>query len=215
MTDPRTIAPRLFVLGSLAAATLVVAACGPKNVAGPIRPDGTLIVLLPDENGTTGRASVTNPAGSADLTAPRNATNVVANQKPDVMTMSESDVRRLFGDALEALPPAPESFVLYFRFESDELTEESKALVPKILATVKSRTVPEVVVVGHTDTMGTPTANFALGLKRAVAVRELLVASGLDPATVEATSLGESFLLIHTPDSTPEPRNRRVEIAVK
>jgi outer membrane protein OmpA-like peptidoglycan-associated protein len=214
MTAPRTIAPRLVVLG-LAAAAAFAAACGPKNVAGPRRPDGALIVLLPDEDGSTGRASVSNPAGSADLTAPRNASNVVPNQRPEVMTMSEADVKRLFGDALEALPPAPQSFTLYFRFESDELTEESKALVPKILATVKGRSAPEVVVVGHTDTMGTPSANFALGLKRAVAVRELLVASGLDAATVEATSLGESFLLIQTPNDTPEPRNRRVEIAVK
>jgi len=214
MTDPRTIAPRLIVFG-LAAAAAFAAACGPKNVAGPNRPGGALIVLLPDEDGSTGRASVTNPAGSADLTAPRNASNVVPNEKPGVMTMSEADVKRLFGDALAALPPAPQSFTLYFRFESDELTEESKALVPKILATVKGRTAPEVVVVGHTDTMGTPSANFALGLKRAVAVRELLVASGLDAATVEATSLGESFPLIHTPNDTPEPRNRRVEIAVK
>jgi len=214
MIDPRTIAPRLVVLG-LAAAAAFAAACGPKNVAGPRRPDGALIVLLPDEDGSTGRASVSNPAGSADLTAPRNASNVVPNQRPEVMTMSEADVKRLFGDALEALPPAPQSFTLYFRFESDELTEESKALVPKILATVKGRSAPEVVVVGHTDTMGTPSANFALGLKRAVAVRELLVASGLDAATVEATSLGESFLLIQTPNDTPEPRNRRVEIAVK
>lgn len=214
MIDPRTIAPRLVVLGVAIAAALA-GACGPKNAAGPNRPDHALIVLLPDEDGTTGRAVVTNPAGSADLTTPRNAADVVANRKPDISTMSEADVKRLFGQALEALPPAPQSFTLYFRFESDELTEDSKALVPKILATVKQRSAPEVVVVGHTDTMGSPAANFGLGLKRAVAVRELLVASGLDPATVEATSLGEALLLIHTADETPEPRNRRVEIAVK
>jgi outer membrane protein OmpA-like peptidoglycan-associated protein len=214
MIDPRTIAPRLVVLG-LAAAAACAAACGPKKVAGPNRPDGALIVLLPDEDGSTGRASVSNPAGSVELTTARRASNVVANQQPGLITMSEADVKRLFGEALSALPPAPQSFVLYFRFESDELTEESKALVPKILATVKGRTAPEVVVVGHTDTMGSASANFALGLKRAGAVRELLVASGLDAATVEATSLGESFPLIHTADETPEPRNRRVEIAVK
>lgn len=213
MIDPRTIASRLGVLGITLAAC--VAACGPKNVSGPNRPDHAVIVLLPDEDGTTGRAVVTNPAGSADLTQPRHASDVTTNQKPEVSTMSEADVKRLFGDALSALPPAPEGFTLYFRFDSDELTEESKALLPKILATVKGRVAPEVVVVGNTDTMGTPAANFALGLKRAGAVRDLLVASGLDSAIVEATSLGESFLLIRTPDETPEPRNRRVEIAVK
>jgi outer membrane protein OmpA-like peptidoglycan-associated protein len=214
MIDPRTIAPKLVVLGFTIAAAYA-AGCGPKNVSGPNRPDHALIVLLPDEDGTTGRAVVSNPAGSADLTAPRHASDVSANQKPEVSTMSEADVRRLFGDALAALPPAAQSYTLYFRFESDELTEDSKALVPKILATVKQRSAPEVAVVGHTDSMGTPTANFALGLKRAVAVRELLVASGLDANTVEATSLGESFPLIRTPDETPEPRNRRVEIAIK
>lgn len=214
MIDPRTIAQRLVVLGVTMVAALT-AACGPKNVGGPNRPDHALIVLLPDEDGTTGRAIVSNPAGSADLTTPRNAADVAANRRPDVSTMSEADVKRLFGDALEALPPAPQSFTLYFRFESDELTEDSKALVPKILATVKQRSAPEVVVVGHTDSMGSQTANFALGLKRAVAVRELLVSSGLDATTVEATSLGEAFPLIRTADETPEPRNRRVEIAVK
>jgi outer membrane protein OmpA-like peptidoglycan-associated protein len=63
--------------------------------------------------------------------------------------------------------------------------------------------------------MGTTSANFALGLKRAGAVRELLMGFGLDGSTVEATSLGEAFLLVPTPDETAEPRNRRVEIAVK
>jgi outer membrane protein OmpA-like peptidoglycan-associated protein len=214
MIDPRTIAPRLGVFG-IAVAAACAAACGPKNVSGPNRPDQALIVLLPDEDGSTGRAVVSNPAGSADLTQPRSASNVTTNRRPEVSTMSEADVRRLFGAALDALPPAPQSFTLYFRFDSDELTEESKALLPKILGTVKERSAPEVVVVGHTDTMGTPAANFALGLKRAAAVRELLVASGLDAAIVEATSLGESFPLVRTPDETPEPRNRRVEIAVK
>ncbi len=63
--------------------------------------------------------------------------------------------------------------------------------------------------------MGAPRTNVALGLKRAVTVRDLLVAAGLDPSTVEVTSHGEGDLLIQTPDETPEPRNRRVEITVR
>ena len=205
----------VVVLVALAAAFM--GACGPKRLAEPTRPGGqALIVLLPDEDGTTGRAGVSNPSGSVDLAVPRSSTQIFAGQTPGaVTTMSEADVKRLFGDALSALPPAPRSFTLYFRFESDELTDESKSLVPEILRTVKERAAPEVVVVGHTDTMGTAAANFALGLKRATAVRSLLVTAGLDGSTVEATSLGEAYLLVRTPDETPEPRNRRVEIAVK
>ena len=129
--------------------------------------------------------------------------------------MSEADVKRLFGDALAALPPAPRHFTLHFRFESDALTEESTALVPKILSTVKGLSVPEVVVVGHTDTMGDPRANLALGLKRAIGVRDILVKAGLAPSTIEVTSHGEADLLVKTPDNTPQPRNRRVEITVR
>jgi peptidoglycan-associated lipoprotein len=80
---------------------------------------------------------------------------------------------------------------------------------------VKGRAFPEVLVVGHTDTMGTPRANIDLGLVRANSVRTILVQVGLDPATVETRSHGESDLLVKTPDETPEPRNRRVEISVR
>ncbi len=129
--------------------------------------------------------------------------------------MSEEEVQQVFGDALSALPPAPVHFTLYFKFESDELTDESRALLPQILTTVKDRAFPEVLVVGHTDTMGTPRANIDLGLIRANSVRTILVQVGLDPATVEVRSHGESDLLVKTPDETPEPRNRRVEISVR
>jgi len=131
------------------------------------------------------------------------------------MIMSETDVKRLFGDALSSLPRAPHTVTVYFEFDSVALTEQSKGLVPGILNTVATFPVPEVMVVGHTDTRGTTAANFALGLKRADVVRSILENAGLDRATIDTTSLGETFLLVRTPDETAEPRNRRVEITVK
>ena len=202
----------------VAIAMVLAAGCGPKRIAQPPRPPPpTLIVLLPDpESGTTGRARVSNEFGSADLAAPRAATRVTANGPPgSASTMSAADVDRLFGDALAALPPAPRHFTLQFRFESDALTAASTALVPEILRTVKRLSVPEVVVVGHTDTMGDPRANIALGLKRAISVRDILVEAGLAPSTIEVSSHGEADLLVKTPNNTPGPRNRRVEITVR
>jgi len=198
-------------------AAVLAAGCGPQRVAQPTRPARpTLIVLLPDpESGITGRARVANEFGSADLAAPRAATRVTAGSPGQVSTMSEADVKRLFGAALAALPPAPRLFTLHFQFESDALTEESTALVPEILRTVKQLSVPEVVVIGHTDTMGEHRANLALGLKRAISVRGILVDAGLASSTIEVTSHGEADLLVKTPDNTAEPRNRRVEITVR
>jgi len=196
------------------------AGCGPKKVAQPVaRPTATptLIALLPDpETGVTGRARVTNEFGSANLASARAATRATADAAPGpVDTLSEADVARLFGAALAALPPAPKHFTLYFRFESDALTDESSAQVAEILSAVKTLAVPEVVVVGHTDTMGDAKANVALGLRRATSVQKILVAAGIPAATIEVTSHGEADLLVKTPNSAPEPKNRRVEISVR
>lgn len=201
----------------LVAALALSAACGPKRIELPVRPGQSLTVLLPDsDTNTAGAASVSNPLGAVDLDDERDAALAAAGRAPIAGTVSQQDVTAIFGDALSALPPAPRRFTLFFEFgESDVLTAESKALIPEILAVVKQHVVQDVVVIGHTDTMGTQQANFALGLKRAMMVRNLLVDAGLNGSTIEVTSVGELDPVVKTPDETREPRNRRVDIAVR
>ena len=95
------------------------------------------------------------------------------------------------------------------------MTEPSRALIPDVIAAAKAHAFQDLVVIGHTDTMGAQPANYALGLKRAMMVRSLLVAAGLDASAIQVTSVGELDPLVKTADNTPEPRNRRVEIAVR
>ena len=214
---------RLAALLVVTTAAGLVSGCGPKQVRTP-EPDpktATLVMLLPDpDSGATGRATVSSKASgkpaTVELAAAREATIVGINQPPTrVTTLSEAEVKSQYASLLSALPPAPQHFILYFRFESDELTAESRALVPDILKAVKDRPVPEVVVTGHTDTMGSPGNNFELGMKRATMVRTLLGEAGLDLASIEVTSHGEAVLLVKTADETYEPRNRRVEITIR
>jgi outer membrane protein OmpA-like peptidoglycan-associated protein len=197
-------------------AVAIATACGPKRISTPIRPGQSLAVLLPDsDTKLTGDARVANAFGSVELAEERDAALATATNRPVLGTLTAADVQRIFGEALSALPPAPRNFTLFFRFESDELTDQSKALIPQILAAVKEHAVQDVVVIGHTDTMGTQQANYGLGLKRAMTVRNLLVDAGLNGSTIDVTSVGELDLLVKTPDETPEPRNRRVDIAVR
>ena len=197
---------------------MVVRATADSN--SPERPGQVLIVLLPDaETGTVGRATVSNPSGTTDLAAARESTTASANQPPaPVMVMSEAEVQTLFGAALSALPPASRRFTLYFRFDSDELTDESRALVPEILQAVRDQPAPDVVVVGHTDTTGSSAFNFELGLKRANAVRNILVEAGLDAPSVEVTTHRRgrpagSHGRRGTRAAQPSRRNRRPMIA--
>lgn len=198
--------------------TLVLtSACSrPVRVQNVARPGDAVVVLLPESDGTVGRATVSNSAGKVELSKPRSSTVVSVNQPPAAVTvMSESEVRRLFGDVVATLPPEPKHFMLFYRFDSEELTDGSRALVQEVLKAVKERRLADVVVLGHTDTMGTRGSNFTLGLRRANSVRSLLVSTGLNPKSIDVISHGETELLIPTADGVVESRNRRVEITVR
>jgi outer membrane protein OmpA-like peptidoglycan-associated protein len=192
------------------------AACGPKRVAGPA-PARVQVVLLADpDSETPSAATVTNPSGSVGLTEPFETTNVLINRPPTPPArMDETEVRRQYGAVLADLPAAARHFNLHFKIDSSELTDESRALLPDVLRAVAARKVPEVSVIGHTDTTGSAANNYKLGLERAQTVRALLLATGLDAALVDVESHGENDLLKKTPDNTAESTNRRVEITIR
>lgn len=200
---------------------LVLFACachheyGPPAAASQTR---EMVTLLPDpETKTVGHATVSSvQGGTVELTDERTTTRIVNGQVPSApFTLSEAEVQQLFGDALAARPRAARHFLLYFESGSNQLTAESEQLIPQILQHVKSRSVPDVTVTGHTDTIGPSQSNIALGLSRASLIRDRLVGVGLDLSLVSTESHGEANLLVPTPDETPEPRNRRVEVSVR
>jgi outer membrane protein OmpA-like peptidoglycan-associated protein len=190
--------------------------CATLAPAAPERPGQDLVALLPDGDGAVGAASVGNGAGRVDLAAAREATTVAAGQAPAApIVLTQSDVDRIFGEALAAQPPAPRRFFLYFRFESEDLTDGSLALVQEVLRVAREFPLPRVTVVGHTDTTGAAALNVQLGQRRADSVRALLIDTGLDPSAIDATSHGESAPIVPTGDNVVEPMNRRVEVTVR
>ena len=69
-----------------------------------------------------------------------------------------------------------------------------------------------VTIIGHTDSKGSDAYNMALGMRRAVAVRDKLIEFGLDPARILGVeSRGESEPI--APNDTDQGRfeNRRIE----
>ena len=173
--------------------------------------------MAPDpESGDVGTLTVRTPAGEVGLDRPYQATTLVRGQAPTAPAVLPPDeVQRLFGDALAIVPPPARRFLLYFDTGGDTLTAESRAQVPEILETVRVRPVPEVSIVGHTDTTGSAAANVDLGLRRAGLIRDFLVGAGLDVRLVDVASHGETNPVVRTPDNTAEARNRRVEVTVR
>jgi outer membrane protein OmpA-like peptidoglycan-associated protein len=169
-----TLWSRNVVLTAMLVAAGMVSACAARSRWAD-HPGQVLVVLMPDaENGKVGRVVVSNSAGSTELATAWASTRVTMGRPPKIRTLRESDVLERFGDIMATLPPPPRHFTLPFRFESEELTENGKRQVQDVLQAVKTYPVPEISVIGHTDTAGARKSNIELGFRRANTVRGML-----------------------------------------
>jgi len=176
------------------------------------RPPSETVVVLPSADGHTGTVVVQRGEERQILNQPYAASR---SGEQAVVRLSADEVRQSFGATLQALPAAPTLFMLYFITGTDELTEESKADLQRILSALKQRPVPDVVVIGHSDTVGGAEANDRLSAQRAERVKGFLVEIGIPAARIQTAGRGERELLIPTASNVDEPRNRRVEINVR
>ena len=176
-----------------------------------------LIVLTPDAGGSVGAIKFNNEKGSVVLDEQGKAIVVKDRQTPPSVPMpiSETETQSIFREALSARPLAPQLFLLYFVFGSNNLTAESNIQIDMILQTIKDRDSQDILVIGHTDSAGNPDYNLALSMQRASAVRDLFVSRGIKGEFIQISSHGEGNPLIPTGDNVSEARNRRVEVMVR
>ena len=172
------------------------------------------IVLLPEKDGRPTAVVVKEGDTELVLDQPYAAATVMP-LRPRAYRSTPQAVEAQFGAALAAQPARAAAFTLYFVQGSDELTDESKQDVDRVLAEIARRPVPDVLVIGHTDAVGSDPTNDALGQQRADSMRAALIARGLAPENVRAISRGKRALAVPTADGVAEPRNRRVEILVR
>jgi len=176
----------------------------------------SMVVLIPDPDGHVGQLTVANDGGKQILNEAHQSAEVKDRQTPPSIKKLTSDkIRATFSDALAAQPLVPAKFILYFLPDSNELTEESKAMLPQIIQTIRQRGSPDIVISGHTDTVGDKEYNYRLGMERAQTTAEIMKAHGALPDNIRATSHGEGNPLIKTADEVAEPKNRRVEVVIK
>lgn len=174
------------------------------------------VVLIPDPDGHVGQLTVANDGGTQILNEAHQSAEVTDRQTPpSIKKLTSDEIRATFSDALAAQPSLPAKFILYFLPDSNELTEESKAMLPQIIQTIRHRGSPDILISGHTDTAGDKEYNYRLGMERAQTAVEIMKANGALPDNIRATSHGEGNPLIKTADEVAEPKNRRVEVVIK
>ena len=98
---------------------------------------------------------------------------------------------------------------VYFGFDSSELAGEAQATLDRQAAFLNVNPTMGVSIEGHADERGTREYNLALGDRRAVAVRDYLLAKGLNAARVRTVSYGKERPAVSGSNEEAWAKNRR------
>ena len=175
------------------------------------KPPNETVTVLPSADGHIGTVVVQRGNDKQVLDQPYATTR----NGDAVEVLAATDVKKTFGSTLQALPARPTIFLLYFVTGTDELTDESKGDLQRILDELKHRPVPDVYVIGHTDTVGELRGNDFLSTQRAETVKGFLVGIGIPAERIQTAGRGKREPIVPTADNVEEPKNRRVEINVR
>lgn len=181
--------------------------------AAPPVPQGS-VVLLPAADGKPAAVAVSQGGNEVVLDQPYAGARL-SSAGPQRYASDAAQVNAQFGPTLAALPARPVQFTLYFVEGKDEFTDASRRALDGVLTEVATRAVPDVLVIGHTDKVGTDAVNDPLSRQRAEVVRKALVARGVAAENIAVVGRGKRDPVVPTADGVAEARNRRVEILVR
>lgn len=177
----------------------------------------TRVVLLPQPDGKASAVVVSTEDGEETLAKPylRATAKAGARGAPVVDEVDPARLRAENRTLFEMRPPAALQYTVFFDAGGTELTASSQIAMKEALAAALARSGGEIVVTGHTDTIGSMATNDDLSRGRAQQVRQLFLNENFPAARVEAVGRGERELAVQTADETDEPQNRRVTIEVR
>lgn len=104
---------------------------------------------------------------------------------------------------------------VYFDYDRSELTEKAKELLAQVGDLLKAEERFTVTIEGHTDARGTEDYNMTLGGKRAMKVKEFLIAYGIGDDRLETVSFGKERPKVEGANEEAYSQNRRANFRVK
>jgi len=162
---------------------------------------------------------------------PNSTPNAIANVAVVPSNMSTAPTPQPPQNAFQPSPPqvaavpaqaaqaaaagGPRAFTIFFEFDKAAISADADRVIAQAAETAKAGVFTRIRATGHTDTVGTPRYNMALSIRRANAVRDVLVREGIPATQIVVVGRGETQLLVPSPDNMNEPRNRRVEIVIE
>ena len=124
-------------------------------------------------------------------------------------TASSSSASSSAADKTPAEKLAQVGDTVNFDFDSAELTVSARSTLNRQAAFLSLNPDLMIVIEGHADERGTREYNLALGERRATAVRDYLVAKGINAARVRTVSYGKERPAVSGSDEAAWAKNRR------
>ncbi len=109
--------------------------------------------------------------------------------------------------------PGGGRIVIYFSHDSNDIAPEYRDAIAKAAQRLARSPQLTAVIEGHCDENGTREYNIALGERRALAVRQLMLLSNINPEQAQVISYGEEKPLAFGHDEESYRQNRRAEIS--
>jgi OOP family OmpA-OmpF porin len=112
--------------------------------------------------------------------------------------------------------PAPAKIIInsvLFDFDSNVVKPEASIVLEEVAGTLKQDS-SDVVIEGHTCSVGSEDYNMGLSERRASAVKDFLVDQGVDTERLTAKGLGEAEPISDNTSKAGREQNRRVEFEV-
>ena len=101
---------------------------------------------------------------------------------------------------------------IYFNFDEYTISPEMETRILQDAARAKETGMSKIKIEGNCDEFGTDEYNYALGLKRAKAVKDAMASQGVDASRMVIISYGESNPVCNEPTDTCYARNRRADL---
>lgn len=103
---------------------------------------------------------------------------------------------------------------LLFDFDSDVVRSEAATNLRNLAASLDKYPGSDLLIVGHTDNVGTDSYNLGLSERRAQSAATYLVTQGVDRSRLSSRGLGETEPVAPNDTDADRSRNRRVEVAI-
>ena len=128
--------------------------------------------------------------------------------------MYETAMAELAGPTGRLVLSPDDPWTVYFPTDGDSVDFDGQKIVGAVADAANAAPEAVVVVIGHTDTVGSEGYNLDLSKRRAQSVVEILNLLGISTDRMTVGAVGQSELPVSTADGVPEQENRVVKMRV-